>query len=89
VSCGTGLTAHRHPADKRAAMALFSVDADPYDVIAWLWDDETCAAASARLNRDAHGHGDAVHGPAATEAGWVTLVDLRPALARVRAETGL
>lgn len=82
MTCGSHLRDRRQPADPAAAMALFGLGRRPQDVYASLWADKADAEESVRLNRGEHGHGDAVYGPALTERGWVTLVDLLPAIAR-------
>lgn len=82
MACG------RHHTQVAAAAALQIVPIDelggagPDDVIAFTYPDEDEADAAVIANRE---RGHDVYGPYATEAGWLEVIDLRPALAAARA----
>lgn len=83
MSCGHHL--RRREVDPRAALAAAAMTGEiPLNCIfASLFDDQDAAAECARLNRENHGHD--VIGPLHTDAGWLTIIDLRRAIARLRA----
>lgn len=88
MSCGQNLPGRLGRADPALARALWPVGlagARDSDIYAWLWDNEESARQSVHLNAVNHGHGPAAYGPHLTEAGWVTAVDIRAALARAEA----
>ena len=51
----------------------------PHDAFAFAFPDRESCLASAQRDRD--NHGNDVHGPWETEAGFVSVVDIRPQLA--------
>ena len=55
---------------------------DPAATLVYAYPDRADAETSARKNRDDHGHD--VWPLMETEAGWVEIIDLRPALARLQ-----
>jgi hypothetical protein len=88
VGCGQHLPGRvRLPAE--AARLLWPAElgtARDGDLFVSAWPDRQVAARSRWLNETEHGHAGACYGPVPTEMGWVTAVDLRPAIAWLLAQ---
>ena len=88
MSCGKTLPGRLDRLPAQAARLLWPDLAGAQEIDLWVqaWDNEASAAEARRLNETEHGHAGACYGPVLTEAGWVTCIDLRPYIAKLRAQ---